>query len=762
MNYFDDEYNYVRITNEEQQPSFEFGSIPSQESASYNENRDSIRDEVNDNPVENSSNHKKEEKKEKKENKENQENQDNQSSHSSNASSSHAGGAASGGIATAGAAVAAAACLVTGIVSIGAGPMAPEVNNLKLTPHETSIECVFDIFTGTASYKYKVELYNDENVERYNKEAIIGHNELEFDNLHSSTEYTFEIFRGTLNEESQEYNYESIYTELVSTLDISEGVVVSFDPIGRYGYMSSYALPKNSEFVLPVCIFVPYNDEIFGGWKINGEGDNIQPGQHIVVNEDTVLVAGWEKLPAEIISTTADSNLFSYFPTSPTSDLTPITNLMGLDFLVQNVYASPTSGTLNFSTDGGFVSTTRPFMGSISNIIVNTSEDQNNTSDGPDYMVDYTMSFSSSPIYQKVTDPGETHSMSGGDSYTFVPNDDEAYYFCLSVPSGNIEGCIESILFNYRSPNKDNLEFRVYFDANGGTGSLPPQTITDNHGDLPTADYVGFVAPEGYVFAGWKVNGEGDLLEAGTTIGLSCDILLVAQWKPKPPVEMVTLTFDMNGGSTSNPLTPIQVEKDGEVDLPTKEDLTDLVPPTEIYDFEGWSEEPIEGTLVSSPYTVTKDTKLYAKWKTIGYSLYSYLPILQSGIGDDTVTTNVPDIGEFTYKYAGYNTTNEAFEFNTTDKAFFANKTALPGGVTSVIIKVTKPITLCVLVSGEVLDSWDYDTYNAYEFTCPDGEESHEFEVEYNMYCTYFRITAPEGSSDTVITDIIVKYKIEP
>lgn len=761
MNYFDDEYNYVRITNEEQQPSFEFGSTPSQESASYNENRDSIRDEVNDNPVENSSNQKKEEKKEKKENKENQESQDNQNSHSSNASSSHAGGAATGGIATAGAAVAAAACLVTGIVSIGAGPMAPEVNNLKLTPHEISIECVFDIFTGTASYKYKVELYNDENVERYNKEAIIGHNELEFDNLHPSTEYTFEIFRGILNEESQEYNYESIYSELVSTLDIGEQVIVSFDADGRMGKMSPYLLKKNSQFDLPVNIFVPYNDEIFGGWKINGEGDNIQPGQRIVVEEDTVLVAGWEKLPAENISTTADSNLFSYFPTSPSSDITPVSNLMGLDFLLQNAYASPTSGTLNFSEEGGFVSTTKPFMGAISSIQINTSEDQNNSSAGPDGMVDYTMSFSSSPIYQKVTDPGETHSMSGGSSYIFVSSDDESYYFCLSVPSGNIEGSIESIVFNYRSPNKDNLEFRVYFDANGGTGSLPPQTITDNKGDLPTVETVGFVAPEGYKFAGWKVNGEGDLLSAGTTIGLSCDILLVAQWQPIDPANMVTLTFDMNGGSTSNPLTPIQVEKDGEVSLLTKEDLTDLVPPTEIYDFEGWSEEPIEGTLVSSPYTVTKDTILYAKWKTIGYSLGDSLALLPSGNSDETVISNLPDIGEFTYKYAGYNTTNQAFEFNTTDKAFFANNTALPGGVTSVIIKVTKPITLCVLVSGEVLDTWDYDDYNAYEFTCPDGEESHEFEVEYNMYCTYFRITAPEGSSDTVITDIIVKYKIE-
>ena len=758
MNYFDDEYNYVRINNEEQQPSFEFGSTPSQESASYNENRDSIRDEVNDNPVENSSNNKEEEKKEKKESKENKENQNNQSSQSSSSSSSHAGGAASGGVATAGAAVAAAACLVTGIVSIGAGPMAPEVNNLKLTPHETSIECVFDIFTGTASYKYKVELYNDENVERYNKEAIIGHNELEFDNLRSSTEYTFEIFRGTLNEESQEYNYESIYTELVSTLDISGSVTVSFDSKGRDGHMSSYILEKNSQFELPVCIFVPYNDEIFGGWKINGEGDNIQPGQRIVVKEDTVLVAGWEKLPAKITSTTGDNNLFRYFPSSSTPEITPISDIMGLDFLVQGVYCSPSTGYLNFPENGGFVSTTAPFMGSISSITINTSEDQNNSSAGPDGTVPYTISYSAQPIFEKVTEPGETQYLNGGASYTFVPSNDEAYYFCLSVSNSNIQGSIESIVFTYRDPIKDDLAFNVYFDANGGTGSVPPQTITDNHGDLPRIEQVGFDAPEGYEFAGWKVNGQGDLLEPGTTIGLSCDILLVAQWIPEQPVEMVTLTFDMNGGSTSNPLSPVQLEKDGGVYLPIKEDLTDLVPPSENVDFEGWSEDPTGGTVVSSPYTVTKDTILYAKWKTVGYSLGDYLYLLT---GDNTAhQVNIQPLGIYMYIKSMQYVDGES-HFNVQDGGFITNYTESQGEIASVTVILSKAITISVAFSESAMYEWTFYETNAHEYTCVDGEEeSYEFFPPSSAgACTYFNISAIEDSDYTVVKDIIVKYK---
>ena len=34
-----------------------------------------------------------------------------------------------------------------------------------------------------------------------------------------------------------------------------------------------------------------------------------------------------------------------------------------------------------------------------------------------------------------------------------------------------------------------------------------------------------------YEFAGWKVKGIEDLLAAGTTIGISSDITLVAQWQ---------------------------------------------------------------------------------------------------------------------------------------------------------------------------------------------------------------------------------------
>ena len=221
-----DEFNEVKIINEGENPSFEFGNTPESESFSYSENKNKIRDEINDNRVENSSNSKKEEE-QKKEKKENQDNKSDKHSGSSFGASS--------GAATASVAAAAAACIVVGIVSIGATPITPEVENVKLTPHETSIECVFDIYTGAISNKYRVELYNDELEDHHEKECQIGHNELEFTDLFSSTEYTFEIFKGVLNEQSEEYDYTSIYSSIVSTLDLSGPVQVSFDSDGREG-----------------------------------------------------------------------------------------------------------------------------------------------------------------------------------------------------------------------------------------------------------------------------------------------------------------------------------------------------------------------------------------------------------------------------------------------------------------------------------------------------------------------------------------------
>lgn len=513
-----DEFNELKIINEDENLNFEFGPTPVEESTSYSDNSDNLRDELNDNKVENSSDNKKKEEERKKENKNKQENHDNKQSGGHSATS--------GTVATAGAVAAVAACVVTGIVSVGATPLIPEVQNAKFTSQETSIACSFDISTAIYTNKYKIKLSNIDLDFSSEQDCEVGRNDKEFVNLKSSTEYTFEVFRGVFDQNINDYSFESIYNSNVSTLDVSKVATVSYDSLGREGTMSSIEVDRYSEYTLPPCIFIPNDDEIFGGWKINGEGENIAPGTKITISDNTTLVASWTKLPTQPQEVTAGASMFERFPSQASSEISEVTGLMGLNFLVQEVYFTSSTATLNFATTGGFVSNSTPFGGTIASIQVNTSSVQAGD-------VDYTFVYSDVPLTQKTTEGGETHTLgvAAGSSYTFTCTKEDARYFCLSVPEGNVEAAIESMVFIYNVPVLE-CEFKVYFDANGGSGSFGPYTVTNkNKEELPDASTIGFTAPDGEEFAGWKINGQGDTLAAGTTVGISCDITLVAQWK---------------------------------------------------------------------------------------------------------------------------------------------------------------------------------------------------------------------------------------
>ena len=520
MSRVNDEFNYVKISNEEDIPSFEFGSTPSEESASYRDNHDQIHDEVNDNPSFNDEN-KSPEKKEKRRKEEQKEKEGSNKSSKGFGGSSASSGA--GSLTAASAAVVAAVSIVTGIVSVGAG-IPQEVSNVILTPHETSINCAFDIANNDSTIKYKVELYNNDLEARFEKESQIGHNELEFADLASSTTYTFEIFRGNPNEQ-QEYSYQSIFIENVTTLEVpvQGDVTLSFDAANRDGTMSSIEVEANSEYTLPVCIFVPNNDEYFGGWKVNGEGELRQPGETIIPTSDTTLVAGWTKFPTQENTVTADRTFFSYFPEQPSTEISSVT-LMDVEFQYSTVAYSSNEGTLGMYVYDAFVSTTTPFAGPIKSITVNSKT----------VGYDLNVVYSASPIYERVTEGAETQTVEFTQDYTFECTNPDARYFCLSRDNNSSNSVsFNSIKFVYATPIIEN-SFNIYFDANGGSGSFGPYTVRNtNKEQLPDIETIGFTAPDGFEFSGWKVKGVEDLLEAGTTVGISSDVTLIAQWKEK-------------------------------------------------------------------------------------------------------------------------------------------------------------------------------------------------------------------------------------
>lgn len=153
---------------------------------------------------------------------------------------------------------------------------------------------------------------------------------------------------------------------------------------------------------------------------------------------------------------------------------------------------------------------------------------------------------------------------------------------------------ILGLLFTFL--NKKQVTYTVTFDSNGGT-NIEEQII--NQGDLiqkpkdPTK--------EGYVFIEWRYN--NTLFDFSTQI--EKDITLVAEWlEINEYVEMVTIKFNTDGGSTiSNQV----IEKDSKANKPTN-------PTKDGYTFIGWFYNDKE---FSFDEKINENIELTAKWEKV-------------------------------------------------------------------------------------------------------------------------------------------------
>ena len=376
-----DEFNYVKITNEEDGIALEYGETPKDDSASFKDNDNRLRDEVNDSDASNNENKSPKEQK-KRENKENK-SSENGGNKSSGYSSSSIGMA---GIAT----VVGAALVIVPTLStlVGINMFLRATCRMKnMDVAETSLKYELEL-KDTDNTNFIISLENDSYEQ--SQALVEGDNEGYFVDLQPSTAYTLSVADAS-NKDIK------IYTDIVRTLDASGSAILSFDANNRSGSMNPIEVETNSEYTLPVAVFVPFDDEYFGGWKVNGEGEILQPGEKIVVKNDTTLVAAWTKFPTEEQTVTADNNFFSYFPEQASAVVSSVT-IMNVEFQYSNVYYTSTNETLNMNTNAAFVSTTTPFAGPIKSITVNSKS----------VNYDLTMVYSPSPIYEKVTEGGET------------------------------------------------------------------------------------------------------------------------------------------------------------------------------------------------------------------------------------------------------------------------------------------------------------------------------------------------------------------
>ena len=247
-----------------------------------------------------------------------------------------------------------------------------------------------------------------------------------------------------------------------------EEYAITFDAGEGTGTMDALA-QEAGEYVLPTCGFTAPEGQTFAGWKVNGEGELLQPGDKINVDSAITLVAFWKE---------------------------------------QGIEPEPVKYTISFNDNGG--------SGTMVNVIV----DENET---------YTL-----------PDCGFT-APEGKEFAGWKANDDET----LRQPGYEIT-VTGNVTITAMWKDKEVVPeptYTVSFDANGGTGVMEPET--DIVG-VYVVSYCGFEAPEGQKFAGWKINGEGDLLQPGDSIEVSSNVVLVAQWED---IVYRSVTFNVNGGT---------------------------------------------------------------------------------------------------------------------------------------------------------------------------------------------------------------------
>ena len=174
--------------------------------------------------------------------------------------------------------------------------------------------------------------------------------------------------------------------------------------------------------------------------------------------------------------------------------------------------------------------------------------------------------------------------------------------------------------------------YTVSFDANGGTGEMAPVTDQKLGYVMPSC---AFTAPENYQFAGWKVNGEGETLQAGVdSIDLHADVTLVAQWE-LIPATYYTVSFAANGGSGE--MESVVKVEGAKYELPGN-GFTE----PEGYEFDGWLVNDTKYQ-PGDEITVNSDVVVTASWKELPKALTGTVAIQSHATYGDTLVASVTD-----------------------------------------------------------------------------------------------------------------------
>ena len=303
-------------------------------------------------------------------------------------------------------------------------------------------------------------------------------------------------------------------------------VNVTYDGNGGKGSMDGATVDKGSEYtVLPNGFTAPDDTQEFKAWEVDGQ--EVTPGAKITVKDNTVVKAVWKKIQVKV---TYDANGGSGTMTGKTLD-------KGSNYTVlPNAFTAPDE-TQEFKTweiDGKEVAPD-------TEITVNKDTVVKAVWKKIQVKVTYDANGGSGTMTGKTLDKGSKYALAAN-GFT-APENKEFQGWKI----GDTEyAADDEITVNEDTEVKalwKDIEYKVTFDGNGGTGDMPGKTV--KKGGIVELPPNGFTPPTGKEFKGWEIDGKTH--KVGENITVTSDVTVKALWKDKPVPPSTTPGKDKPG-----------------------------------------------------------------------------------------------------------------------------------------------------------------------------------------------------------------------
>jgi len=373
----------------------------------------------------------------------------------------------------------------------------------------------------------------------------------------------------------------------------AESHTVTFNANGGSGTMSEQTASSQTALTLNAFTRTGYN---FSGWNTaaNGSGTAYSDGANYSFAADITLYAQWiERGPAIVVSEASAKP-------GDTVDITvSLEKNPGIINLKLNVAYDSNVLTLTGRTDANIFGTA-----------YHAPINQSNPAANP-----YILSWANDTVEENLTVNGTLITL------TFKVAENAAYgrhgiavtYKSSDVYDIDFKPVAFTVVNGAITVEADGpVSHTVTFNANGGSGTMSPQTASTQ-----TALTANAFTRAGYMFSGWNTaaNGSGTAYSNGANYSFAADITLYAQWTviSQPPTDgpvmsNYTVTFDANGGKTPVPASKIVTYGSSYGQLATASRPG--------YKLAGWFTAAIGGSEVTAAtvVTTTSNHTLYAHW----------------------------------------------------------------------------------------------------------------------------------------------------